>query len=92
MRIRISAMPENRNLSSRDLSPEKIDKYPKLRAQECDLFPVKQGADAKGGPITFVVVQNFPNRFAEDAVNLDADKSRSFDHSGIPVLEEQEAS
>jgi hypothetical protein len=92
MRIRISATPENGNLSSRDLSPEKIDRHPKLRAKESHLFSVKERADAKRGAISFVVVQNFPNRFAENAKDLDSDQSRSFDHSGIPLLDEQLAS
>ncbi len=83
-------MPENRNFSSRDLFPEKIDRCAKLRTQENNLFSVKERrADAKVGVISLVVVQNFPNRFAEDAINLDSYKSRLFDHSGVPVLEEQ---
>ena len=92
MRIRINATPENRNLSSRDLSPEKIDRCPKLRTQKSHLFSVKERASAKGGSISFVVVQNFPNRFAEDAINLDSYESRLFDHPGVTVLEKQEAS
>jgi hypothetical protein len=56
MRIRISATPENRNLSSRDLSPEKIDRYPKLRTQEGHFFSIKKRADAKRRVIPFVVI------------------------------------
>jgi hypothetical protein len=88
MRIRINATPENRNLSSRDLSSEKIDRCPKLGTQESHLFSIKERAGAKGGAISFVVVQDLPNRFAEDAINFDWYQSRSFDHSGVPVLEE----
>jgi hypothetical protein len=81
-------MPENRNLSSRGLSPEKIDRCPKLRTQKSHLFSVKEGAGATRGVIPFVVVQNFPNRFAKDPINLDSNASRLFDHPGVPILEE----
>jgi hypothetical protein len=91
MRIRISATPESRNLSSRDLPPQKIDRYPQLGTQENYLLSIKERADTKRGTISFVVVQNFPNPFAEDAINLDSYQSRSFDHSRVPILEEQQA-
>jgi hypothetical protein len=81
-------MPENRNLSSRGLSPEKIDRRPKLRTQESHLFSVKEGAGTATGVIPLVVVQNFPNRFAKDPINLDSNSSRLFNHPGVTILEE----
>jgi len=42
--------------------------------------------------ISFVTVQGFPHRFAQDAIDFDSYKSRLFEDRRISVLDEQEAS
>ena len=71
MRIRISAMPENRNLSPGNLPSEKINRCPNPRAQKSHLFSVKESAGAERWSISFIPVQDVPYRFAEDAINFD---------------------
>src|ERR1700722_12870201 len=92
MRIRINAMPENRNFSPWDLPAEKIDRRPNFGTQKSHLFSVEECAAAKRVSISFVTVQDFPHRFAQNAINFDSDKTRLFDDSRITILEEQKAS
>jgi hypothetical protein len=87
MRIRINAMPENRNLSPGYLPSEKVDRRPKPWTQEKHLLSVKESASAKRRTKSFVAVQDLPYRFAEDAINLDSDQPRLFDHPWISVLD-----
>jgi hypothetical protein len=85
-------MPENRNFSPGDLSAEKINRRPNFGTQKSHLFSVEECAAAKRVSISFVTVQDFPHRFAQNAINFDSDKTRLFDDSRITVLEEEKAS
>lgn len=75
MRFGINAMPENRNLSPWNLPSEKINRCPNLRTQKSHLFSIEESATAERLLISFVTVQDFPYRFAEDAIDLDSYKS-----------------
>jgi hypothetical protein len=86
MRIRINAMPENRNLSPGDLPSEKVDRRPKAWAQKKYLFSVKKSANATRRVKSFVAVQDLPYRFAEDAINFDSDQPRLFDYPWVSFL------
>jgi hypothetical protein len=92
MRIRINAMPENRNFSPGDLSAEKIDRSPNFGPQKSHLFSVEECAAAKRVSVSFITVQDFPHPFAEDAIHFYFDDSRLFEDPGVSVLNEPKTS
>lgn len=81
-----------RSASPGNLPSQKVNRRTNRRTQESNLFSVEERAAAKRVLISFVTVQDFPYRFAEDAIDLDSYKSRLFDDSRISILDEQKAS
>jgi hypothetical protein len=81
-----------RSASPGNLPSQKVDRRANLRTQESNLFSVEERVEAKRVLISFVSVQDFPNRCTQDAIHFDSYESGLFQDSRVSILDEQKTS